>query len=234
MLGELWPLLLMGCGLGMLHAFDADHVMAVTTLGVSNKSQSKRKFLYASYFYCLHWALGHGSMLLIIGLMLFVFDVSIPDRLLEYAELGVGLLLVLMGGYLLFKIHYNRIHFDAHKHGDIVHRHWHSDHHVELTDDNKYHQAHGPLFVGVLHGLAGSAPVMALTPILMQGHISAVLLYILVFSLGVMSSMLIFGSFLAFSQFWVFRRYPDIMNTIRQCVAIGSISLGGLWIIKAL
>ena len=63
---EMFSLLLTGLGLGLLHALDADHVMAVSAL--SNRKPSLQRTLKFS----ANWAIGHGSVLIMLGLLFLV------------------------------------------------------------------------------------------------------------------------------------------------------------------
>ena len=75
MILEILPLIFLGFSLGLMHALDADHVMAVTAL--SNQKPSFLKTLWFS----ANWAIGHGGVLLISGVLLFGLGLSIPASL---------------------------------------------------------------------------------------------------------------------------------------------------------
>ena len=93
MILEILPLIFLGFSLGLMHALDADHVMAVTAL--SNQKPSFLKTLWFS----ANWAIGHGGVLLISGVLLFGLGLSIPTSLQYFSELSVGLLLIAIGLY---------------------------------------------------------------------------------------------------------------------------------------
>ena len=98
MLADMLPMLLLGGGLGLVHAFDADHVMAVSALS-AEKPGIKRTFFYSS-----HWALGHSGVLLGLGFLLLLFGFSLPDNFVYLAELAVGVLLIGLGAFLLLRM----------------------------------------------------------------------------------------------------------------------------------
>ena len=74
-------LLGVGFSLGFMHALDADHVMAVSSL--SNKRPGLTKMLR----FCAHWALGHGSILLLCGVILFGLGWQIPSVLQQSSNI---------------------------------------------------------------------------------------------------------------------------------------------------
>lgn len=209
---ELLHLLLLGFGLGVMHALDPDHVVAVSML-----SNQKPSFKH-SLFHCMHWALGHGSVLLLAGVLLFGLGVMIPELLQKSAEASVGVVLIVLG-LLCFKQFKNE----------------------KLTatacSQNNTRQAPGtrkPVFIGALHGLAGSVPALALIPAVASGELLVALLYLLLFSLGVLLSMLAFGFGFGACQRYLSQRYRQVFQYSRRALATVSIVLGGFWLAQVL
>lgn len=211
-----YPLLITGLGLGLLHAFDADHIMAVSTLANDNK-KTKAITRYASM-----WAVGHGSVLLIMGCIAILFGMAFPTVLSKWAELFVGLMLIGLGSYSLWSLHKQRLHIKIHSHGDIHHAHY-------VVKESKHHD-HRPLFVGVAHGAAGSAPALALLPAINQQSAFSTLVYLIIFSLGVLTSMALFGTLLAYVQKGMGRIHTHLLDTFRAGISIATIFLGLYWI----
>lgn len=236
MLIEWFPLLLLGLGLGLMHALDADHVMAVSAL--SNQNPSIRRTLLFS----LHWALGHGGVLLTCGLILFGLGVSIPDSFQHIAEMSVGVLLIVLGVSFFWKFRSQKIQLLEHKHDGIVHTHWSVEGHdakdtaVSTSPAQNNHQTiktHQPVMVGMLHGLAGSAPALALIPAVASGQLLLAVSYLMIFSLGVILSMLIFGLGFSWIQQYLFQHYQRCFSVCRHTVAISAIGFGSFWLIQA-
>ena len=223
MLIELSLLMALGFGLGALHALDADHIMAVTALS-NRKVGVKQAFFYSSY-----WALGHGFVLLASGILLFGLGFSIPPRLQYLAEASVGVLLIILGIACFIQFRKDNLSLSMHRHGDVVHTHWQ---HKGTEHADK--STHKPVFVGLLHGLAGSAPALALMPAVASGEIVTALGYLLLFSVGVMLSMMLFGLGFAQIQQFLQRRYRALFTASRYLLASVSILLGGFWLIQAL
>ncbi|WP_394202180.1 hypothetical protein [Marinagarivorans algicola] len=189
-------LLLVGFGLGLMHALDADHIMAVSVLN-SQKTSIKRTLVQSG-----RWALGHGGMLLCCGILLFGVGVPIPESIQKTAEMSVGVLLIVLGVMCVIRI-------------------------------RKDKHSHKPVFVGMLHGLAGSAPALALIPAVANGQFMPAMLYLVIFSLGVMLSMLFFGLGFAHIQQFLSRRSHVIFQLSRHGLALSSIALGSYWLLQA-
>lgn len=201
-------ILAFGFWLGMRHAADPDHVVAVSTIVARNKRLGTAWLLGA------FWGLGHSATIFLVGMAIILFKVSIPPRLGLSMEFAVGLVLALLGllniaGYRLGSLGI-REHSHAHDHEDPEHHHLleparghsHSHAHVhelELGWLRRYVHDAG-LFqilrsaaVGLVHGLAGSAAVALLVLAAIPAPRAAVL-YLLVFGLGTLAGMLVLSA----------------------------------------
>lgn len=225
---ELLPIILFGFGLGMVHALDADHVMAISALGSQNQSSLGRTLKLSA-----HWAIGHGAMLLLIGLLLFGLGFSIPPSWQHVAEVSVGFLLIGLGLACFWRFRKEKIQLHRHRHGEIVHTHWHDEAHLQ-EGENKKTNSHVPVMVGGLHGLAGSAPALALIPAVGQGEVMIALVYLGVFSLGVMVAMALFGLGLGYVQQYLKQQFSHALTWLRHGVALAAISIGCFWVAQAL
>src|SRR5467141_2977478 len=119
----LFAIVLLGFFLGMRHATDPDHVVAVTTI-VSRE----RTLLHAALIGAF-WGLGHTVTILGVGSAIILFNLTIPPRVGLSMELTVGLMLILLGVLNLTGITQWLTHrfTPGHSHaGDgIVHSHLH-------------------------------------------------------------------------------------------------------------
>jgi sulfite exporter TauE/SafE len=208
-----------GFSLGLLHAFDADHVMAVSTLS-SRKPSLKRTLLFST-----QWALGHGGVLMLCGVLLFGLGLQLPEAFIQFAESSVGVLLIVIGVMCLHQCRKQKLILVTHQHGDVKHTHWCLDD-VEHTKKNE----HTPTFVGMLHGLAGSAPALAVVPMVGQAQLSTAMLYLALFSLGVLLSMASFGLGLGSIQKKLKALDVRVFQGSRYLIAVASILLGGYWL----
>lgn len=219
---EIGSLLLLALGLGMLHALDADHIMAVTSL--SCQKPDKRQSLY----FCGRWALGHGAAILLVGVAVLFVGMAIPQQLSHYAESLVGVVLIALGAYVLWDIWRQRLHLHVHQHeGMVRHAHWHRHADENNKDGVAVHKHnHAPVLVGVLHGTAGSAPLLALLPLSQMSSPWVGLAYLLLFGVGVFFAMLLFGGALG-QLFGLAHKWGQkFINGLRVLVSLVSIGFG--------
>lgn len=233
---EMFSLLLTGLGLGLLHALDADHVMAVSAL--SNRKPNLKQTLKFS----ANWAIGHGSVLIVLGLLFFGLQVSLPESIQKLAESSVGVLLIILGLACFWQFHKEKIvlnkHTHAHPDGSIEHTHLHSPEHLQdgshqVKDTKQLKEAHTPVMVGILHGLAGSAPALALIPVMMQTSLLEAMGYLLLFSAGVLFSMVAFGLGFGLIQSKLQQKSIVIFNWSRKLIASAAVGIGFYWLSQA-
>lgn len=223
---EIMTLLFTGLGLGLLHALDADHVMAVSAL--SNRQPGLRRTLKFS----ANWALGHGGVLLILGMLLFGLGIALPEPVQRVAESSVGVLLIILGMVCFWQFRKEKLSVTTHSHGTLRHTHIRVDGH-EQTPQHQFQEAHTPVMVGVLHGLAGSAPALALIPAMIQAETSTALAYLLLFSAGVLVSMVTFGLIFGHVQKQLQQKSIRLFMICRQIIAGAAIAIGGFWLYQA-
>ncbi|KPJ90400.1 MAG: hypothetical protein AMJ53_13650 [Gammaproteobacteria bacterium SG8_11] len=212
-------------GLGIIHALDADHVIVMSNL-IGQKSS-----LHQSLKYCARWALGHGAVLLVIGFSVFILGLTIPVELSVYAEHGVGAVLIFLGVWVFWDLRRNNAHLHFHQHDDLPHHaHWHQHHrhhHSKQSHNADTHKhRHSALMIGVLHGTAGSAPLLALIPLTQIGSPWLGIAYLALFAIGVLFSMLLFGGALSRAIHWLQRFGDKVITLFRATVAGGSLVLG--------
>lgn len=223
MLSHQFAVLSLGFSLGMMHAFDADHVLAVSTL-----SHAKRN-VHKVFSYCMTWALGHASVLMASGGVLFAIGIQLPGFLQQAAEAAVGLLLIVLG-LLCFKQQY--LYRPKGKSTSAwwnpLNRVFPEPRHIDQYSENRQHTT--PLMVGVLHGLAGSASTLAVIPALAQGDAALGMVYLMLFSLGVMLSMLLFGLSFGRLQQYLQCHHWYWFQCNRLLIAAGSVIMGVYWL----
>ena len=204
-------------GLGMLHALDADHIMAVSSLA-SGGHKARRAWHYAQ-----RWALGHGLSLSLIGTCVYLLGSAIPTELSIMAERLVGVILILMGLYAILGLWRQRLHIHFHHHDGLpAHAHLHA--HPVGSVSTVHGHVHRATLLGLLHGTAGSAPLLVLIPIASLGSPWLALLYLLVFSLGVLLAMSLFGGLLGWGIGQCLRRGRAYVRVLH-----GGVALGTLW-----
>ncbi len=179
-------LLFLGLLLGLRHALEADHLAAVASLATRSRS------LRSTVLQGVAWGFGHTLTLLAVGGLCLLLRATIPDRLAGALEGAVGVMLLLLGADVLWRLRRGRVHVHPHRHADgTLHLHAHSHAHShapgEAHDPHRHEHAHGlsrrALLVGLVHGLAGSAALLLVT----VATISSLwlgLAYIAVFGIG--------------------------------------------------
>ena len=166
----------LGSLLGMRHALEPDHLAAVSTLVTGERSTWKAAFLG------MCWGLGHTLTLVAVGAVLVILRAEMPARMSDVFEFGVALMLIGLGLRAIYlaarqgpagPVH-------VHHHGGMVHVHRGAPAHIHI---GAWTLARRPLFVGAIHGLAGSGALTALVLATLPST-SARLTYMAVFGLG--------------------------------------------------
>jgi high-affinity nickel-transport protein len=237
----------------MLHAADADHVIAVSTIVARERTLSTAARIGAL------WGVGHTLTVFLVGGAVILLNMVIPPRLSLVMEFGVALMLVILGVVTMARVtrevranilpalaqgpadHTHAgagtgTHLHAHAHGDYVHSHVHGhgtqNHGHGQTPqawlDRKLggltlYQTLRPLTVGVVHGLAGSAAIALLVLAQIREPLWAVL-YLLVFGAGTVAGMMLIASLIAV-PFALSRQRLPYLN-LWLTLAAGLLSLG--------
>jgi high-affinity nickel-transport protein len=208
----LLTILALGFFLGMRHATDADHVVAVTT--IVSRSRSPRLAMLIGAF----WGLGHTVTILLVGGAIILFDVVIPPRLGLSMEFSVALMLVFLGTINLTGA-IRHIH-------DVAHR---SSSNAALSEAS----AEQPitkwglrsLVVGIVHGLAGSAAV-ALLVLTTIHDASLALLYLIIFGAGTVVGMMLLTTAMSVPVGVASRRFDSFGRRLAQVTGVASIAFG--------
>ncbi|WP_088051924.1 urease accessory protein UreH domain-containing protein [Virgibacillus dakarensis] len=174
--GSLLTILSLGFVLGIKHAIEPDHVIAVSTIA------SRSKKLWRSSLSGAFWGIGHTATLFIFGIILIIMKGEIPEKWAMSLEFLVGIMLVFLGISSILSL--KKIH---------AHKHFHS--HKGITDQDHVHQHNNlsyikSMLIGVVHGLAGSAAMVLLTMSTVESVWEGAL-YILIFGFGTVVGMLI-------------------------------------------
>jgi len=172
--------------LGLRHAFEPDHLAAVSTL--ATRPGGKR--LWSAARLGLVWGLGHTVTVGAVALLVIALGVRLPEALWPAAELVVAALLVLLGGVVVWRYARGRWHMHLHRHDAAPHFHLHS--HADNPQHAHLHavaDARRSLGFGVAHGLAGSGAIAALL-VAAAPDATARLVYFIAFGTGTIIGML--------------------------------------------
>lgn len=214
--------LLLGFLLGVKHALDADHVVAISTIATENRSLKRS----CAVGFC--WGLGHTAVLLAAGLAVLGLHLAIPHGVARLFEAGVGIMLVGLGLSVGWTLLRECLHVHAHTHDDgtgHLHMHSHLDGH-EHTHLHRYRLEYKSLAVGMVHGLAGSAALLLLVLSTVRSLTDG-MLYILAFGAGSIGGMVLLGTVLSIPFTVTPARLVRTHLVLRAMAGLASVSLGG-------
>jgi ABC-type nickel/cobalt efflux system permease component RcnA len=246
----LLSIIALGFFLGMRHATDPDHVIAVTTI-VTGQRNLRRSALIGAF-----WGIGHSLTILVVGAVIILFDLVVPARIGLSMELSVAIMLVVLGAMNLNSFFravpvnagaggpeeedahsgglgdepdsggHGKGHTHFHSHGADAHHHS-----LEETSLARWDRALGrwavyrpvrPLLIGIVHGLAGSAAVALLVLTTIHNPYWATA-YLLVFGLGTIAGMMLITMSVATTAQFVGK---SRVFSRRLAVVAGVLSLG--------
>ena len=172
--------------LGVRHAFEPDHLAAISTLATRPAAR-----LWSAARLGLVWGLGHTATVGVVALLIIALGVRLPDRLWPAAELVVAGLLILLGTVVIWRYVRGRWHMHLHAHPAAQpHLHLHS-HASDATHRHSHAtvDARRSLGFGVAHGLAGSGAIAALL-VAAAPDAASRLAYFAAFGAGTIAGML--------------------------------------------
>ena len=250
----LLPVLALGFFLGMRHATDPDHVIAVSTIVARHRSTRGAALIGAV------WGLGHTLTIVLVGGAIILFRWVIPPRVGLSMELAVGVLLIVLG--IVNVAAFFRavrqaappsdpagatgghapahVHSHAHSHGDYVHAHPHGhapETHPHAPDATplgwldrqlgalRPYKLARPLVIGIVHGLAGSAAVALLVLTTIQSA-GLSLLYLALFGLGTIAGMMLITMAIGVPFVLTGHRFGRLNHGLRLASGVVSLAFG--------
>ncbi len=250
----LLPVLALGFFLGMRHATDPDHVIAVSTIVARYRSTRGAALIGAV------WGLGHTLTIVLVGGAIILFRWVIPPRVGLSMELAVGVLLIVLGIVnvaAFFRVARQagppsdsagatrghapaHAHSHAHSHGDYVHTHPHGhepEMHPHAPDATplgwldrrlgalRPYKLARPLVIGIVHGLAGSAAVALLVLTTIQSA-GLSLLYLALFGLGTIAGMMLITMAIGVPFVLTGHRFGRLNHGLRLASGVISLAFG--------
>ena len=200
-------LVALGFVLGLRHATEADHLAAISTI------VTERRSLLSPLLVGGLWGFGHTLSLLIAGVGVLLLRYQMTDGVAHALEACVGIMLVLLGANVLRTL----------MHRGASHSHDH-------TTTGSHSQAAvwlvaRPLLVGMVHGLAGSAPLLLLTLTAASSPLAA-FSYIAVFGVGSMMGMAIMSVLLSVPARLTVDHFARTHLALRGLSGLFSVTLG--------
>ena len=210
----------LGSLLGMRHALEPDHLVAVSTLVTGERGGYKAALIGA------WWGVGHTLSLFVVGAVLILLRAEMTTRVAAAFEFCVALILVGLGGCAIYRaaLQDSAGPSHVHQHGPVVRRHVGIPAHVHV---GRWTLARRPLLVGAVHGLAGSGALTVLVLTTLPTTASR-LMYISLFGLGSTFGMAALSALLG----WPLARlhaHQGIARAISLAVGCFSIALGIAW-----
>ena len=209
--------------LGALHAFDPDHLAAMTAFIARRPTRAD------AIGFALRWGAGHSGTLGTVGLATTLFRLAVTPDLTAAAELAVGAMLVGLGLWVLAGIARGSLLMRAHTHDD-------GPHHTHLhRPDHAATGRHPEFWVGALHGLAGSAGLLVIIPVGLMSSPWGVLACVASFSLGVVIAMSACALVMSGLFGWLAGGLPSPWRPwLSGAAGCGTILLGVAWISRTL
>jgi len=230
-----------GFVMGLRHALDPDHVVAVTALA-SQRAGLARTSLVGAF-----WGLGHALSLGLAGAVILALRLSVPPGVSAALESAVAVMLIVLGVLALRRALRFRVHTHLHEHDGATHVHFHAHATAESAPDVAAPHAVGlhaarphvhphplngglrPFLVGTVHGLAGSAG-LGLLALGAAPTLGAGIAYVAVFGAGSIAGMLLLSALMSVPLAFVEARYAALHRAVQM--AAGATSLGfGLYLL---
>ena len=226
---ETLAVLSIGLVFGLKHATEVDHVVAVSTI------VSQQRNVWRSTLVGAMWGAGHTASLLITGIVFLTLRIAIPERVSNWLEFAVALMIIGLGAIALWRSLAKRsdLHVHEHSHDNVSHVHIHF-HETATRHEPARQHSHAvsavgikPVLIGAVHGLAGSG---ALTLLVLTQIKSAWVgfFYLAVFGLGSVLGM-VFMSGLIGLPFALTARNVGRVHRHLQTAAAGLSIAFGLW-----
>jgi high-affinity nickel permease len=226
-MGDLSPFLIMGLGLaiGLEHAFEPDHVAAVSTQVSRGRSAQKstkqiiKSGTIKSSTLGVFWGAGHTTTLVLMGLLAYALAVKIEENIFASLEFIVGLMLVLLAITTILNKKITILHRHPHQHEDGT---IHFDHHGH--DDSDHKHGHKSYLIGCIHGLAGSGSIIVLTAATLN-NVGMVLGFILIFGMGSIIGMAVISGLLGL-PFAMSAKISNVNRIFRYAAGAFSLAIG--------
>lgn len=215
--------LALGFLIGMQHALEADHLAAVGAMAANQRSSKKGLALRGAV-----WGLGHTITLFAICSAVILLGMSLSEKTAAGLEFAVGVMLVLLGIDVIRRMRKKHVHFHVHTHDDNKpHLHAHSHEGATTPHTSDPHEHRHPvgfpvraLLVGLVHGAAGSAGLIALAVATTQDPWIAVG-YVAVFGLGSILGMAV----LSYVAAWPLGAVERHAKLFHRALSVGAAAL---------
>jgi high-affinity nickel permease len=208
--------------LGAMHAFEADHLAAVTSFAVRRPSGR------AAMSYGVRWAFGHGLVVIIVGTALSLLRISVAPDAGAWLDRIVGIALVGLGGWTWLSA--SAMHAHQHVHPDgTAHVHLHS-HLAQSQHDHDHNRA--ATAMGLLHGLAGSVPIFVLLPVTRINSTPLAFGYLMLFAIGTAASMGLYAMFAGVVAGRAAITSAKLARILIRVTSVATCAIGVVWVVR--
>jgi ABC-type nickel/cobalt efflux system permease component RcnA len=223
--------LVLGFTLGLKHATEVDHIVAISTI------VSQHKNVFRSAIVGALWGAGHTGSLLLVGTIALVLRITIPERVSGLMEFGVALMIIGLGITALWRAlrKGTQIHVHEHRHDGLTHKHIHFHEHEKKHEPSSTSlHSHAisrvgvkPLLIGTMHGLAGSGALTLL--VLTQIRSSWIgFMYLAIFGIGSIAGMVLMSGLLGLPFVMTSKSLTRLHQQLQTVAAALSICFG-IW-----
>jgi len=212
-------IIMAGLMIGLVHAFEPDHLSAVSTQLLQNKnttSGSKKigvlSLTISSSLRGAFWGMGHTSSIMLIGILIAGLSLNIPDNFFVSAEVVVGFMLILLAIFTFAnKSIFKQKHIHPHEHSNgISHTHFH-------THSENHKHGHKAYLIGCVHGIAGSGGLVALIASTMNGF-DMMIYFLILFGIGSIIGMTVASGILGL-PFILLSKMSSATKYLRYAIA---------------
>lgn len=210
--------ILLGLLVGVRHAFEPDHLTAISNLVVETRGARRGALLGAI------WGLGHTLSLVVVGMVLLVLGAVLPTNVAAAFECAVAAMLIILGARSILRAARESGEVTRHRHGEHEHEHASENPHLHLGARTF---AWRPLAIGLVHGLAGSGALTAIVFAQLPGNATRIA-YIALFGLGSVAGMAIISG-IAGASLGALVRGPGMRRGLAYATGAFSIVIGIVW-----
>jgi Cytochrome C biogenesis protein transmembrane region len=204
---------------GFLHVLlGPDHLAAVSPIAFENKKNSWKVGF--------KWGLGHTSGVIIIGILVLLFrEFILIDMVSAFSERIVGIVLIGIGVWGLQTIFRRKIH--AHQQVEINY----SPVQTEIKKGTKHFHTHTAMYVGIIHGLAGSSHLLGVLPALALPTQTQAVVYLISFGIGTILAMVLFSQVLGILALNFAGRSLKLYRSLSIGFSSMAIAVGVFWLL---
>ena len=213
---------------GTLHVWSGpDHLAAIAPLAVRSP---RRAWVPGT-----RWGIGHSAGVAVVGLLsLWLRDYLPLEKLSNWGESMVGVMLMGIGLWAVWKARKTKVHAHAHQHNGQPHVHLHVHPAQPAPEPVQVHRhAHAAFGIGILHGLAGSSHFLGVLPVLALPTKAERGAYLAAFALGTIGSMASFSALMG----WLATRFAKdgdrIYRGLMTCCGLAAMGVGLAWLVMS-